>query len=94
LTVRGSHSGPQTAILVHRFGLGPLAEAATGSAGQAKAQKNLGDLNRFIRDNTLDIPATFDTAKTMIEVFARSTRHSIRPNGPTSSGSSARSPGR
>jgi hypothetical protein len=57
---------PRTAILVRRLGLGPLTEAPLALLGKAKAQQHLGDLNLFIRDNTLDIPATFDAAKTMI----------------------------
>jgi uncharacterized protein YPO0396 len=58
-----------TALLVRRLGLGPSARAALALLGKAKALKNVGDLNLFIRDNMLDVPATFDAAKTMTEVF-------------------------
>jgi uncharacterized protein YPO0396 len=58
-----------TATLVRRLGLGPSAKAALALLGKAKALKNVGDLNLFIRDNMLDVPATFTAAKTMTEVF-------------------------
>ena len=58
-----------TALLVRRLGLGPSAKAALSLLGKAKAMKNVGDLNLFIRDNMLDVPATFAAAKTMTEVF-------------------------
>jgi uncharacterized protein YPO0396 len=58
-----------TAILVRRLGLGPSAKAALSLLGKAKALKNVGDLNLFIRENMLDVPATFEAAKTMTEVF-------------------------
>ena len=58
-----------TAALVRRFGLGTSAKAALALLGKAKALKNVGDLNLFIRDNMLDVPATFSAAKTMTEVF-------------------------
>jgi uncharacterized protein YPO0396 len=58
-----------TATLVRRLGLGPSAKAALALLGKAKALKNVGDLNLFIRDNMLDVPATFSAAKTMTEVF-------------------------
>jgi uncharacterized protein YPO0396 len=66
LTVLSSHSRPRAAILVRRLGLDPLARAPLALLGKAEAQKNLGDLNLFVHDNMLDIPATFDAAKTMI----------------------------
>ena len=49
-----------TAILVRRLGLGPSAKAALALLGKAKALKNVGDLNLFIRENMLDVPATFE----------------------------------
>jgi uncharacterized protein YPO0396 len=58
-----------TAILVRRLGLGPSAKAALALLGKAKALKNVGDLNLFIRENMLDVPATFSAAQTMTEVF-------------------------
>ena len=58
-----------TALLARRLGLGPSAKAALSLLGKAKALKNVGDLNLFIRENMLDVPATFAAAKTMTEVF-------------------------
>jgi uncharacterized protein YPO0396 len=58
-----------TAILSRRLGLGPSAKAALALLGKAKALKNVGDLNLFIRENMLDVPATFTAAQTMTEVF-------------------------
>src|SRR5262249_59816060 len=58
-----------TAILVRRLGLGPSAKAALSLLGKAKALKNVGDLNLFIRENMLDVPATFEAAKTMTGGF-------------------------
>lgn len=58
-----------TTLLVRRLGLGGSARAALALLGKAKALKNVGDLNLFIRDNMLDVPATFGAAKTMTEVF-------------------------
>ncbi len=58
-----------TAVLVRRLGLGPSAKAALALLGKAKALKNVGDLDLFIRDNVLDVPVTFSAAQTMTEVF-------------------------
>ena len=41
-------------------GLGPSAKAALALLYNVKALKNVSDLNLFIRDNMLDIPAAFD----------------------------------
>ncbi|ANZ39106.1 hypothetical protein BBK82_26560 [Lentzea guizhouensis] len=45
----------------------------TGTAlsllGKAKAMKNVGDLNFFIRDNMLDRPESFEAAERMLQVF-------------------------
>lgn len=54
---------------MRRLGLGPLAKAALALPGKAKALPDVGDLNLLICDYMLDIPATFNTAKTMIWVF-------------------------
>jgi uncharacterized protein YPO0396 len=37
--------------------------------GKAKAMKNVGDLNLFIRENMLDAPETFSSAKRMVDLF-------------------------
>lgn len=37
--------------------------------GKAKAMKNVGDLNLFIRDNMLDEPETFEAARRMLKQF-------------------------
>jgi uncharacterized protein YPO0396 len=48
-----------------------LGASSTGLSllGKAKAMKNVGDLNLFIRDNMLDEPATFDAAQRMVDAF-------------------------
>lgn len=54
--------------LAQRVGLGT---SATGLSllGKAKAMKNVGDLNLFIRDNMLDEPDTFAAAQRVVEAF-------------------------
>jgi uncharacterized protein YPO0396 len=44
-------------------------KTAISLLGKAKAMKNVGDLNLFIRDNMLDVPETFASAQTMIGLF-------------------------
>ena len=57
-----------TRNLVRRSGLG-TSKTALSLLGKAKAMKNVGDLNLFIRENMLDVPGTFDAAATMIGLF-------------------------
>ncbi|MEU7778811.1 ATP-binding protein [Micromonospora parva] len=54
--------------LTQRVGLGG---SQTGLAllGKAKAMKNVGDLNLFIRENMLDEPDTFAAAQRVVEAF-------------------------
>lgn len=54
--------------LAERVGLGT---SNTGLAllGKAKAMKNVGDLNLFIRANMLDEPDTFDAAQRVVDAF-------------------------
>jgi uncharacterized protein YPO0396 len=54
--------------LAKRVGLG-TSKTALSLLGKAKAMKNVGDLNLFIRENMLDRPGTFDAAATMIGLF-------------------------
>ncbi len=54
--------------LAKRIGLG-TSKTALSLLGKAKAMKNVGDLNLFIRDNMLDEPATFDAARKMLAAF-------------------------
>jgi uncharacterized protein YPO0396 len=54
--------------LTRRIGLG-ASKTALSLLGKAKAMKNVGDLNLFIRENMLDRPGTFDAAATMIGLF-------------------------
>ncbi|NED95559.1 hypothetical protein G1H11_09555 [Phytoactinopolyspora alkaliphila] len=51
-----------------RIGLGG-SKTALSLLGKAKAMKNVGDLNLFIRGNMLDEPATFDAAQKMLDAF-------------------------
>lgn len=51
-----------------RIGL-DRAGTALALMGKAKAMKNVGDLNMFIRDNMLDRPVTFDAAQRMLDTF-------------------------
>ena len=57
-----------TRSLARRIGLG-TSKTALSLLGKAKAMKNVGDLNLFIRENMLDRPGTFDAAATMIGLF-------------------------
>ncbi|MFF5264557.1 ATP-binding protein [Actinomadura viridis] len=58
-----------TRVLRRRIGLG-TSEAALALLGKAKAMKSPGDLNLFIREHMLDLPAsTFATADTMVKAF-------------------------
>ncbi|MGH3274063.1 MAG: ATP-binding protein, partial [Streptosporangiaceae bacterium] len=57
-----------TRALTKRVGLGN-SKTALSLLGKAKAMKNVGDLNLFIRENMLDIPETFAAADTMIGLF-------------------------
>jgi uncharacterized protein YPO0396 len=54
--------------LGRRIGLGG-SKTALSLLGKAKAMKNVGDLNLFIRGNMLDEPATFDAAQKMLDAF-------------------------
>ncbi|MGW2659975.1 ATP-binding protein [Nocardia tengchongensis] len=54
--------------LAKRVGLG-RSRTALALLGKAKAMKNVGDLNLFIRDNMLDRPDTFDDAARMLAAF-------------------------
>jgi uncharacterized protein YPO0396 len=54
--------------LAKRVGLG-TSRMALSLLGKAKAMKNVGDLNMFIRENMLDEPKTFAAARTMTELF-------------------------
>ncbi|WP_433287795.1 ATP-binding protein [Pseudonocardia sp. CA-142604] len=54
--------------LSKRVGIG-TAKSALPLLGKAKAMKNVGDLNLFIRDNMLDRPATFEDAQKMLDAF-------------------------
>ncbi|MEV0056165.1 ATP-binding protein [Saccharopolyspora shandongensis] len=51
-----------------RVGLG-TSKTALALLGKAKAMKNVGDLNIFIRDNMLDLPETFAAAQKMVDSF-------------------------
>ncbi len=54
--------------LSKRIGLG-TSRTALSLLGKAKAMKNVGDLNLFIRDNMLDEPDTFAAAQKMLAAF-------------------------
>lgn len=54
--------------LSKRIGLAG-SKTAISLLGKAKAMKNVGDLNLFIRDNMLDVPETFASAQTMVGAF-------------------------
>ena len=54
--------------LARRIGLG-ASRTALSLLGKAKAMKNVGDLNLFIRDNMLDEPETFAAAQKMLAAF-------------------------
>ncbi|MEU4808117.1 SbcC/MukB-like Walker B domain-containing protein [Nocardia fluminea] len=57
-----------TRELSKRVGLGD-SKAALSLLGKAKAMKNVGDLNLFIRENMLDEPPTFAAAQKMVDAF-------------------------
>ena len=59
LNVHGSNPAPGPRSR-SAGGLGPSAKAALALLCNVKALKNVSDLNLFIRDNMLDIPAAFD----------------------------------
>jgi len=54
--------------LAQRVGLG-TSKTALSLLGKAKAMKNVGDLNFFIRSNMLDDPDTFQAAQKMLDAF-------------------------
>ena len=54
--------------LARRVGLGN-SKMALSLLGKAKAMKNVGDLNMFIRENMLDDPETYAAAHSMVDVF-------------------------
>lgn len=54
--------------LAKRIGLGS-SRTALALLGKAKAMKNVGDLNLFIRDHMLDRPGTFEDAQKMLAAF-------------------------
>jgi uncharacterized protein YPO0396 len=54
--------------LSNRIGLG-TSRTALALLGKAKAMKNVGDLNLFIRENMLDEPTTFEAARKMVKAF-------------------------
>lgn len=54
--------------LAKRVGLG-ASKTALSLLGKAKAMKNVGDLNFFIRGNMLDEPDTFAAAQKMVAAF-------------------------
>ena len=76
--LKGAYPPPQTIypgseteygrLLARRVGLG-TSKTALALLGKAKAMKNVGDLNLFIRENMLDVPETFAAAETMIGQF-------------------------
>ncbi|WP_435592121.1 ATP-binding protein [Nocardia sp. bgisy118] len=57
-----------TLELAKRIGLG-TSKTALSLLGKAKAMKNVGDLNLFIRENMLDEPPTFQAAQKMVNAF-------------------------
>lgn len=54
--------------LAQRIGLG-TSKTALSLLGKAKAMKNVGALDLFIRENMLDRPDTFDACAKMLEAF-------------------------
>lgn len=54
--------------LAKRIGLG-ISKTARSLLGKAKAMKNVGDLNYFIRHDMLDEPDTFAAAQKMLDAF-------------------------
>ncbi|MGW0443802.1 ATP-binding protein [Streptosporangium sandarakinum] len=67
-TIYPPGEGDYIQSLARRIGLGP-SKAALSLLGRAKAMKNVGDLNRFIRENMLEKPETFAAADRMIGLF-------------------------
>ncbi len=61
----------QTSYLRELRGRARLGDShhALALLGKAKAMKNVGDLNLFIRDNMLDEPETFAAAQRMLSLF-------------------------
>ena len=68
LTAYPSSETEYSRSLSKRVGLGTSKTALT-LLGKAKAMKNVGDLNMFIRENMLDEPETFAAATTMLGLF-------------------------
>lgn len=68
LTVYPPSEAEYTRLLSKRIGL-TESKMALSLLGKAKAMKNVGDLNLFIRENMLDVPETFSSAKRMIDLF-------------------------
>jgi len=68
LTAYPGGEGEYLRGLARRVGLGS-SKMALSLLGKAKAMKNVGDLNIFIRENMLDEPETFAAAKTMTDLF-------------------------
>src|SRR5436305_14518184 len=54
--------------LCKRIGLG-TSQTALSLLGKAKAMKNVGDLNLFVRDNMLDEPDTWAAADRALAAF-------------------------
>jgi uncharacterized protein YPO0396 len=55
-------------LLGDRVGLG-RSRSARALLGKAKAMKNVGNLDWFVRDNMLDKPETYDAYTAMVEAF-------------------------
>jgi len=68
LTVYPPGETEYTRLLSKRVGLAG-SKMALSLLGKAKAMKNVGDLNLFIRENMLDTPETFSSAKRMVGLF-------------------------
>lgn len=68
LTVHPPSEAEYTRLLSKRIGLAG-SKMALSLLGKAKAMKNVGDLNLFIRENMLDVPETFNSSKKMIDLF-------------------------
>ena len=68
LTIYPPTEAEYTRLLSKRVGLAG-SKMALSLLGKAKAMKNVGDLNLFIRENMLDVPETFSSAKRMVDLF-------------------------
>lgn len=68
LTIHPPSETEYTRLLSKRVGLAG-SKMALSLLGKAKAMKNVGDLNLFIRENMLDVPETFASAKRMVDLF-------------------------